>query len=382
MITMFLNLAFLSIAFTAEVEDSDERWHNMGKNSRLAYEWLYFDIHAPDGNSISFVFLGPNPFDIDIATLFSLSGIKKHVGVMAQATAPTGQRFEVLDYTRKNDIKFNASPYHLKINQSTLSMEKLPNGLPEYILELDAVDRYTGMKIKAHLILTSLMRGWKHKEGYVYSDGLATPKKYHKWVVSVPKGVVSGTYEFISKRGESLHHVTLDKASGYHDHNYGTLPLSDTTDGWYWGRAQIGDKTLIYTKVFGKSKPAFFGDINYKKNPPSTLMFMATEQEVLVDSDKMKLEDFGPQNMVVLSNGMTVPKSYQMKFQDLNSEWYQLDVKPTTPLNLSTPFYSRQGGILSLCKRDQCQRESSETLISEQISYPRFLQIVLGLPKP
>lgn len=387
MICAFGLHAFLSAALAAEVTDADEAWHNMGQHGRFAYEWHYFDIHSQDGNSLVIAFLGPNPFDTDLKSLFSFSGIKNHVGVLAQAVTPAGERLEVLNFTRKNNVSFSASPFRLQMNQSVLSMSKLANGLREYTIDLNGVDTYTGMKIKGQLTMTALMKGWKHQEGYVYTDGKQSPKAYHKWFATVPKAVVSGWYEITSKDGKT-HFTKLNQASGYHDHNYGTIPIAETTDGWYWGRAEIGNKTVIYSKVFGKSKPAFLGDITYRKNPSSTIFFMGTEEEVLVDSHSMTLEDFGPQNKITLSNGMVVPKSYRMQVQGLNSQWYQLDVVPTKTLAVSVPYYSRQGGTISLCEAQNsvelcnCKSEVSETLISEQIDYPRYMQLVLKLPKP
>jgi hypothetical protein len=236
------------------------------------------------------------------------------------------------------------------------------------------------------------MKGWKPRDGFIYSDG---KKNYHKWVATVPKGVVNGSYEFTSLEGRSVHKANLNGASGYHDHNYGTLPLSSTTDGWYWGRAQIGDKTIIYAKVFGKAKPAFLGDFGYKINPESSLMFIGTEKEVLVDSEDIVFNDFSYvtsrltrdlQNKVTLSNGMSVPRNYRLHAKGLKNQFYQVDVTPSTPLALSVPYYSRQGGEITLCERatfdNSASCESSPILISEQMDFPRYLQLVLKLPKP
>ncbi|MGE0632210.1 MAG: hypothetical protein AB7O96_07365 [Pseudobdellovibrionaceae bacterium] len=380
--TMSLGIGTHSLA--AEVTDSDEMWHNMRQEGRFAYEWFYFDTHNPDGSSIVIAFLGPNPYDVSTSTLIKPSGIKNHVGVLVQVVTAEGKRLQVLDYSRNNDIEFSSAPFKLRIGNSVLNMKKMPNQLPEYFIELDAIDKDTGIRIKANITMEALMKGWKHKEGYVYTDG----KDYHKWFVTVPKGEVSGSYEFVSTKGHLLYRNLMNKSSGYHDHNYGTLPISDTTDGWYWGRAEVGDKTIIYTQVWGKSGPAFLGDMTYRKNPPSTMFYMATENEILVDSDEMVLNDFGPNNKVELSNGMIVPKNYQMKVIGLDTEQYVVDVIPNKTLAVAVPYYSRQAGTISVCQQKNSVElsdsicEQSDVLIAEQIDYPRFLQIELGLPKP
>lgn len=385
-----LSLAFGFEVFSAVVTDEDENWHNLGKTAkhRMAYEWFYFDMRNADGSSLVVAFLGPNPYDVTKSTLVSPKGIRNYIGVLAQAVDANGKRWEVLNFTRKNNVSFTAKPFRLKMNESVLTMERMGNGLREYTMSLDAVDTKTGMRIKANLRLEALMEGWKHKEGYVYSDGKANPKDYHKWFVTVPKGEVNGSFTYTAPNGETSGTIKFDRASGYHDHNYGTLPIADTTDGWYWGRAEVNDKVIIYSKVFGKSKPAFLGDMTYRKNPEWNIMFVGTEEKVLVDTDEMKLEDFGSQNKTVLANGMVVPKSYRMVAPGLDSELFQVDVSPTKPIATSVPYYSRQDGTISLKQARTAEElpmarpETSETVIAEQIDYPRYMQIVLGLPKP
>jgi len=374
-----LMLGISSPGWANEVTDEDEAWHDMGRKSRMAYEWFYFDIHNSDGNSLVVTFLGPNPFDIPLPSLISPAGIRKHVGILAQGRTPDGKALNVLNFTRKNDISFKRDPFLLKINQSTLSMKKLESGLREYTILVDGKDTTTHQTFRANLTFTAVMKGWKHKEGYVYNDG----KDYHKWFATVPKAKVSGWYEYLDADGRVITHVKLDQASGYHDHNYGTLPMSDTTNGWYWGRAEVGNKTIIYTQVWGRSGPNYFGDLTYKKNPMSTMFFMATEDKVLVDSDKMALNDFGPKNKVTLENGMIVPKNYEMDVKGLDGKFYSVNVTPTSPLSLVTPYYSRQGGTISLCEGrnlvelENCRPDESDVIISEQIDFPRFLKFIL-----
>ena len=68
-------------------------------------------------------------------------------------------------------------------------------------------------------------------------------------MVAVPYGTVKGT---ISGEGTSR----AVSGSLYHDHNRGNAALGSMIDHWYWGRAHVGDFSLIFTqmttvKVFG-----------------------------------------------------------------------------------------------------------------------------------
>ena len=389
--TIFFNFFGILVAvfvtantFAAEVTDADENWHNMRTYSRMAYEWFYFDAHNSDGNQASIAFLGPNPFDVDLGTIFSPFGIRSHVGVLIQARTPDGKQWQCADYTRDGNISFQAKPFKLKINGGTLSMTKQQNGLRSYQIVLNGVDYQTGVRVYGEFEYTSLIKGWKHNDGFAYNDSV----DFHKWIVPSPKGELTGWYQMTDKAGNTTGKIEFNKASAYHDHNYGTLPLADTTDGWYWGRAQVGDKTVIYSQIFGKSKPAFLGDITYKKNPASTVMFVGTENEVLVDSDTMTLNDYGIENKVLLGNGMEVPKNYSMMARGIDSKTYIFDVIPQTALSISTDYYSRQNGHISLyVSSDQSndgflKLESSDVLIVEQMDFVRYLQVTLGLPKP
>lgn len=82
---------------------------------------------------------------------------------------------------------------------------------------------------------------------------------------------------------------------------------------------------------------AFSADIlglTYFQNPASTVMYIGTDQKVLVDSSEMKFEDGGLQNMVVLENGMLAPKSYEMRAKGLGGETWMVKVTITQDLNL------------------------------------------------
>jgi len=88
---------------------------------------------------------------------------------------------------------------------------------------------------------------WRPGAAVSYFDEAKT--KYFAWVVAVPYGSVKGT---IIKDGTARQ----VQGSLYHDHNWGNATLGSTIDHWYWGRAHVGDFSLIFTqmttvKVFG-----------------------------------------------------------------------------------------------------------------------------------
>ncbi len=34
---------------------------------------------------------------------------------------------------------------------------------------------------------------------------------------------------------------------GYHDHHFGSVPLGQFVKAWHWGRAFLGEETLVYS---------------------------------------------------------------------------------------------------------------------------------------
>jgi hypothetical protein len=61
----------------------------------------------------------------------------------------------------------------------------------------------------------------------------------HLWLLADPRCHVAGR---IACGGET---IELN-CRGYHDHNYGTAPIGPGLKRWIWGRAIVGDKTLIF----------------------------------------------------------------------------------------------------------------------------------------
>ncbi|NTU53724.1 MAG: carotenoid 1,2-hydratase, partial [Chlorobiaceae bacterium] len=71
----------------------------------------------------------------------------------------------------------------------------------------------------------------------------------HQWVLSVPKAEVFGVLDIValaSNERQVLHF----RGRGYHDHNLGIIPMYESIDRWYWGRAFSDRYDLIYYVVF------------------------------------------------------------------------------------------------------------------------------------
>ncbi|NTW49452.1 MAG: carotenoid 1,2-hydratase [Chlorobiales bacterium] len=68
---------------------------------------------------------------------------------------------------------------------------------------------------------------------------------YHSWILVAPKAEVTGSFEIYDGLKNKLERVSFN-GNGYHDHNYGTVPMNTHIENWYWGRAHSGDLDLVY----------------------------------------------------------------------------------------------------------------------------------------
>ena len=73
-------------------------------------------------------------------------------------------------------------------------------------------------------------------------DGSNPDGPYFRWLCAVPNGALSGTVTVDS--------VTHEVAgSGYHDHNWGNVPMSVLVKDWHWARGEAGGYTAVAASV-------------------------------------------------------------------------------------------------------------------------------------
>ncbi|NTW55209.1 MAG: carotenoid 1,2-hydratase [Chlorobaculum sp.] len=71
----------------------------------------------------------------------------------------------------------------------------------------------------------------------------------HQWVLSVPKAEVLGVLD-IRSITSNKREVQQFRGRGYHDHNLGIVPMYESIDRWYWGRAFSERYDLIYYVIY------------------------------------------------------------------------------------------------------------------------------------
>jgi len=186
--------------------------------SRDFFEWWYFDAHFDDGSTAVVVFM--------TKPILERKGPLKP-GIRMTITRPDGTTINESPMFPPD--AFSASEQRCDVR---IGPNWVHGDLHEYPLHAE------GEGMDADLTFTGIVPPWRPRDGKVF---FGDHEHYFAWLPAIPYGKVEGTLTYDGK----THKVT---GSGYHDHNWGNLSLPNVIDHWYWGRAQIGDYTLIFAE--------------------------------------------------------------------------------------------------------------------------------------
>ncbi len=187
------------------------------------FEWWYFDMQLDDGSTLVTTFSNKPHTDPHGPLRPSVLAIYRDTD---------GNRIRLNPDVPVDQFTAATDGCDVRIGASTVTGD-----LASYQLHIE-VDGLT-----ADLTLTRHAPSWRPGAGMSYFDAEQT--KYLGWVVAVPYGTVEGT---ITVNGQTRN-VT---GAGYHDHNWGNELMSSMLDHWYWGRAHIGDYTVVYVRMTTK----------------------------------------------------------------------------------------------------------------------------------
>jgi hypothetical protein len=185
------------------------------------YEWWYFDAHLDNGATVVVVFytkpnVSPNG---PLAPRITIN-----------ITLPDGRSFEKFLDTRPE--LFNASKSGCDVRIGT---NRFVGDLKRYHITA------TIEEISVDIELTGDVPAWRPKSGHLYF-GAEGHEKLFAWLPSVPHGQASVRYRI----GNEEHTAS---GSGYHDHNWGDVPMQTLMHNWYWARASVGPYTVIASYI-------------------------------------------------------------------------------------------------------------------------------------
>ena len=195
-----------------------------------AFEWWYFDAQLDDGSAVVITYSNkPNtrPAGPLVPT------------VLIMRRSPTGESKRETWKGEPDDFEASKDACDVRIGSNWVKGD-----LDTYELHAEAGD------LSADFRISRESPSWRPGAAITYLD--PEKKKYFAWVVPVPYGSVEGT---VSVGGESQQ----VKGTVYHDHNWGNFMLAQMLAHWYWGRAHIGDFTIIFTQMTTASILGFGG---------------------------------------------------------------------------------------------------------------------------
>ncbi len=200
---------------------------------RGSLEWWYFDAHLDDGSTA--------------VIFFATKSILKRNGPLRPEVS--------LTITRPDGTKVVESPVYapdtFQASKETCDV-RIADSWVRGDLHRYQLHAETG-KLAADLTFTGIVPPWRPGAG---KTCFGTRKQYFAWLPAIPHGTVSGTLTYDGK-------TVAVNGTGYHDHNWGNVSLNTVMDHWYWGRAHLGDFTVIFvekvmTPAYGSQKIPIF----------------------------------------------------------------------------------------------------------------------------
>ena len=209
------------------------------------WEWWYFDAHLDNGAKLVVVFytkpntmphLPLSPFIRIALELPDGRSVQKTKLFPADTFTSAKETCDVK--IADNHFKGDLHRYHIQAQIDELSVD---------------------------VTLTGQIRAWRPKSGHMYCGD-----KLFAWLPSVPQGEVSANI----KLGDEQF---VAQGTGYHDHNWGNAPMKSLIHHWYWGRAKVGDFTVIASHI--TAAEAF----DYT---PQTLFMLAKNGQIVADDEQ------------------------------------------------------------------------------------------------
>lgn len=184
------------------------------------FEWWYFDAHLDDGSTLVIGYYTKPLLQRNDALTPT---------IVITLTQPDGRKLS--DFPIYPADQFSASKDHCDVR---IGPNWARGDLHRYELHAEAAG------VTADLTFTGLVPPWRPAASKNYYDEGLT--RYFGWLPSIPFGIVEGNLAY---EGQSR----AVRGTGYHDHNWGNVALNDVLSHWFWGRAHLGEYTLIFAQM-------------------------------------------------------------------------------------------------------------------------------------
>jgi len=292
--------------------DKIEAWEDAlrtnGKEG--SYEWWYSDFLLNDGTVVVVVFYTKFGFDI-----LGPSRPTASINIIF----PDGRQIN-RSVTSEDNASFSQEKADLHIGRSFLKNNS-GNLLLHY--EDDTVIFDTTMQ--------TVVPSWRPQTGYVYFGESQEREDYMAWLVFQP---LSHTQATLQVQNESKNYTAI----GYHDHNWGNIPLNVCLNHWYWGRAQAGDYTIIFSNLVASEQYAHTSIPMIMLARKETIIPLSSSyiQKSNITADTTTGKSFANKITLFAQDAhtgddfeITFTKGQQLTYADLNEAPYELGDNPT-----------------------------------------------------
>jgi hypothetical protein len=107
---------------------------------------------------------------------------------------------------------------------------------------------FAATDVVVDVVLRPQVPSWRPATGHVFFG--EHDEHFFAWLPSVPQGTVEVDLK-VGLQTEQLRGI------GYHDHNWGDVPMPRLINHWYWGRAQAGPYSIIASYITAEHR---YGD--------------------------------------------------------------------------------------------------------------------------
>jgi hypothetical protein len=231
--------------------DSIAAWEDGARtdNRPGTYEWWYFDAHLNDGATIVVAFMNKP---------MASAGGPLSPSLRLAMTLPDGRSVQKVVPFRPE--QWSAATDHADVR---LGENRFRGDLREYRIQATAGD------VSVDLTLRGETPSWRPATGHlVYGK---RREQTFAWLPSVPQGRVTGSYTVDGQTHDA-------SGTGYHDHNWGNVPLHRIVHNWYWARGQAGPYTVIAAHITATKR------YHYK---PVTVFMLARDGRIVGDDGSL-----------------------------------------------------------------------------------------------
>ena len=239
------------------LSDNIELWEDglRTEGKRNQYEWWYMDAKLDDGSVI-------------VAYFYKVHFIKDRYFIGFNYTSPEGKEFFKLKYFKKSEVQFESDSCYVTMGENSFS-----GNLNKYKIRIDPTD-FDGFGF--NLVLTSNSSPYRPQDGIIKAG-----ESYFAWLAAVPSGKISGNI-IIDNENKSI------SGSGYHDHNWGNIPLQRLFKSWTWFRGKAGPYTVIVAEL---------NTVNNRGGFDIPILFVGKNENIIVDK-------FGNRELYTMKNSL------------------------------------------------------------------------------